>query len=135
MVFSKRRLKSLDVSRHSVEKSFNTCSTKSVSSIVFESFYCIGSSYQNIKEYLCDLLVWLYPCRYMTLFQLWYDVVRHPTTWHRRWNDVVRLRGCSVFDAVLICFFEEFLTQFDVVWHVHILTGERKYPDINYIGR
>ena len=35
MVFSKRRVNSLNVFRHSVEKPHNTCTTQLVSSIVF----------------------------------------------------------------------------------------------------
>ena len=49
--FSKRKLKSLGVFRHSVEKPHTTCITQLVNSIVFESFYCIGSSQQNVKNY------------------------------------------------------------------------------------
>ena len=58
MVFSKRRLNSLDVVRHSVEKPHKTCNTQVVSSIVFESSYCIGSSQQNSKKEFYDPLVW-----------------------------------------------------------------------------
>ena len=52
MVFSKRRLNSLAVVRHSVQKPRNTCTTQLVNSIVFESSYCIGSSEQNNKKIL-----------------------------------------------------------------------------------
>ena len=50
MVFSERRLNSLDVVRHSVEKPHNTRTTQLVSFIVFESSYCIGSSKQKSKK-------------------------------------------------------------------------------------
>ena len=50
MVFSKRRLDSLDVFRYSVEKLHNSCTTQLVSSIVFESSYFIRSSEQNSKK-------------------------------------------------------------------------------------
>ena len=50
MVFSKRRLDSLDVFRYSVEKLQNVCTTQLVSSIVFESSYFIRSSEQNSKR-------------------------------------------------------------------------------------
>ena len=55
-MFSKRRLNSLGVFRHSVEKPHN--STQLVSSIVFESSYFIGSSEQNSETELNDILVW-----------------------------------------------------------------------------
>ena len=57
MVFSKRRLNSLDVFRDSVEKLHNTCATQLVSSIVLERFYFIGSFEQNSKKEFNDLLV------------------------------------------------------------------------------
>ena len=53
MVFSKRRLNSLDVLRHSVEKPHNTCTTQLVNSVIF------GSSKQNSYKEFNDLLVWL----------------------------------------------------------------------------
>ena len=56
-MFSKRRLKSLDVFSHSAEKPHNTCTTQLVSSIVFESSYFIGSSEQDSKKVFNDLLV------------------------------------------------------------------------------
>ena len=59
MVFSKRRLNSLDVLRHSVEKPHNTCTTQLVNSVIFESSYFIGSSKQKSYEEFNDLLVWL----------------------------------------------------------------------------
>ena len=57
MVFSKRRLNSLDVFRHSVEKPHNTCTTQLFSSIVFESSYFRGSSQQKSEKEFNDLLV------------------------------------------------------------------------------
>ena len=59
IVLSKRKLNSLNVFRHSAEKPHNTCTTQVVSSIVFESSYCIGSSQQNSKNEFYDLLVWI----------------------------------------------------------------------------
>ena len=50
MVFSKRRLDSLYVFRHSVENPHSTCTTQLVISIVFESSYFIGSSEQYIEK-------------------------------------------------------------------------------------
>ena len=44
MVFSKRRLKSLDVFRNSLEKPHNAYNTQLVSSAKFEGCYCIKSS-------------------------------------------------------------------------------------------
>ena len=44
MVFSKRRLKFLDVFRNSLEKPHNAYNTQLVSSAKFESCYCIKSS-------------------------------------------------------------------------------------------
>ena len=41
-------------------------------------------------------------------------------------------------DIGLIFFFEELqtvLAQFDLSWHIYVLTEERKNPDINHIGR
>ena len=58
MVFSKRRLNSFDVFRHSVEKPHITCTRQLVSSIIFESPYFIGSSEQNSEKEFNDLLVW-----------------------------------------------------------------------------
>ena len=55
MVFSKRRLNSFDVFRHSVEK---PCTTQPVSSIVFESSYITESSKQNSEKEFNYLLVW-----------------------------------------------------------------------------
>ena len=52
MVFSKRRLNSLAVIRHSVQKPRNTRTTQLINSTVFESSYCIGSSKQNNKKVL-----------------------------------------------------------------------------------
>ena len=43
-----------------------------------------------------------------------------------------------MFDIGLILFFEELqtvLAQFDLSWHIYVLTEERKNPDINHIGR
>ena len=57
-MFSKRRVNSLVVFRHSVEKPDNTCIAKLVSSILFESSYFIGSSEQNREKKFNDLLVW-----------------------------------------------------------------------------
>ena len=57
MVFSKRRLNSLDIVRHSVEKPHNTCTTQLVSTIVFENSYFIGNSEQNRKKEFYNLLV------------------------------------------------------------------------------
>ena len=51
MMFSKRRLNSLDVFRNSVEKPYNTCTTELVTSIVFESYF-IGSPKQNSEKNL-----------------------------------------------------------------------------------
>ena len=50
MVFSKRRLNSLDVFRHSVEKSRNASTTQLVNSIVYESSYFTGISQQNSEK-------------------------------------------------------------------------------------
>ena len=58
MVFSNRRLNSLDIFRHSVEKPHNTCTTQLISSIVFESSYFIGSSEQNSEKEFNYILVW-----------------------------------------------------------------------------
>ena len=57
MVFSKKRLSSLDVFGHSVEKLHDACTTQLVSSIVFESSYFIGISEQNSEKEFNDLLV------------------------------------------------------------------------------
>ena len=57
MVFSKRRLNSLDVFRYSVENPHNTYTTQLVSSIVFGSSYFIGSSEQNSEKEFNGLLV------------------------------------------------------------------------------
>ena len=54
MVFLNRRLKSLDVFRHSVEKPRTTLL---LSSLVFESSYFVESSAQISKKNY-DLLVW-----------------------------------------------------------------------------
>ena len=54
-----KRLNSVDVVRHSAEKPHNTCTARVVSSIVFESSYCLGSSEQNISKEFYGLLVWL----------------------------------------------------------------------------
>ena len=56
-MFSKMRVNSLDVFRHSVETPDNTCITKLVSSILFESSYFIGNSEQNSEKKFSDLLV------------------------------------------------------------------------------
>ena len=57
MVFSKRRLNSLDVFRHSVEKLHNTCTKQLVKSIVFERSYFIESFEENSEKEFNDLLV------------------------------------------------------------------------------
>ena len=57
MVFSKKRLNTFDVFRHSAEKPHNTCTTQLISSIVFESSYFIESSKQNSEKEFNDLLV------------------------------------------------------------------------------
>ena len=65
MVFSKRRLNSLDVFRHSVEKPHNTCIRQLVSTIIFESSYFIGSSEENsfgppfCVWYSANLFLWI----------------------------------------------------------------------------
>ena len=43
MVFLKRRQNSLDVVKHSLEKPHSKYTAQIISSIVFESSYCIGS--------------------------------------------------------------------------------------------
>ena len=53
----KKRLNSLDVFRHSVERPHKTCTTQLVSSVVFEHSYFIGSSKQNSEKEFNDLLV------------------------------------------------------------------------------
>ena len=58
MVFLKRRMDSLDVFKHLVEKPHNTCTTQLVSSVVFESSYFIGFSEQNSEKEFNELLVW-----------------------------------------------------------------------------
>ena len=52
MVFSKRKLISLDVFRYSVEKPQNTCTRQLLSPMVFESSYFIGNSSKIVKKNL-----------------------------------------------------------------------------------
>ena len=57
MVFSKRRLNSLGVFRHLVEKLHNTCTSQLVSSVVFERSYFIGS--RDVSRDYLDIAVFI----------------------------------------------------------------------------